>query len=147
MNVLDRFEQRVEWLIEGGIGRLLRSPLQPAEIGRKLERAMCAKQVVSVDAILVPNDFRVAMHPADMVLFVDYVAALCRQLEGWLAEVAHERGFTVVDRIRVQIVGSEAVPRRAIQVTAAIADRPELGQACRRSGSGSSAVPAAIGRC
>ena len=128
MNILDRFEQSFERLMEGSIGRLFRSPIQPAEIGRKLERAMVSSQVVSVDATLVPNDFRVAMHPQDMVLFVDYVTALCRQMESWLAELVSERGFTLVDRIRVQIVGDETVPRRAIQVTAAIADRPELGR-------------------
>ncbi len=129
MNILDRFEQSFERLMEGSIGRLFRSPIQPAEIGRKLERAMITNQVVSVDATLVPNDYRVAMHPLDMVLFTDYVSALCRQMEGWLAELANERGFTLVDRVRVNIAGDERVPRRAIQVTAAIADRPEIGRA------------------
>ena len=70
MNILDRFEQGVERVMEGSVGRVFRSPVQPAEIGRKLERAMVAGQVVSVDATLVPNDYRVAMHPRDMVLFV-----------------------------------------------------------------------------
>lgn len=128
VNILDRFEQSFERLMEGSIGRLFRSPIQPAEIGRKLERAMVSNQVVSVDATLVPNDYRVAMHPEDMVLFADYVTALCRQMETWLTELAAERRFTLVDRIRVQITGVEAVPRRAIQVTAAIADRPDFGR-------------------
>ncbi|MDP9354024.1 MAG: DUF3662 domain-containing protein [Chloroflexota bacterium] len=128
MNILDRFEQSFERLMEGSIGRLFRSPIQPAEIGRKLERAMVANQVVSVDATLVPNDYRVAMHPEDMVLFADYVTALCRQMETWLAELASERRFTLIDRIRVQISGVNTVPRRAIQVTAAIADRPNFGR-------------------
>ena len=110
MSVLDRFEQGVERLVEGSIGRLFRSPVQPAEIGRKLERAMVAGQVVSVDSTLVPNDFRVAMHPLDMVLFVDYVAALSRQMEQWLAEVATARDFTLIDRVRVQIAGDGSVP-------------------------------------
>lgn len=128
MNVLDRFEQSFERLLEGSIGRLFRSPIQPAEIGRKLERAMVANQVVAVDRNLVPNDYRVAMHPQDMVLFADYVPALCRQMEGWLTDLAAERGVSLVDRARVQIVGDESVPRRAIHVSAVIADRPGYGQ-------------------
>ncbi len=131
MNILDRFEQGFERLMEGSIGRLFRSPIQPAEIGRKLERAMTANPVVSVDATLVPNDYRVAMHPEDMVLFVDYVSALCRQMENWLAEVANERGFTLIYRVRVHISGDESVPRRAIRVTAAIAERPDVGRAAQ----------------
>lgn len=129
VNILDRFEQSFERLVEGSVGRLFRSPIQPAEIGRKLERAMLGNQVVSVDATLVPNDYRVAMHPLDMVLFVDFVPALCRQMEAWLNDAADERGFASIDRMRVQIVGDESVPRRAIQVTAAIADRPDVGRA------------------
>lgn len=127
MNVLDRFEHGIERLMEGSIGRIFRSPVQPAEIGRKLERAMVGGQVVSVDSTLVPNEFRVAMHPRDMVLFVDFIAALCRQMEQWLADVARARGFSLVDRVRVQIEGDEAVPRRAIRVAASIVDRPEVG--------------------
>jgi hypothetical protein len=128
VNILDRFEQSFERLMEGSVGRLFRSPVQPAEIGRKLERAMVSNQVVSVDSTLVPNDYRVAMHPQDMVLFVDFVPALCRQMEAWLNDLAADRGFSIIDRMRVQIVGDETVPRRAIQVTAAIADRPEFGR-------------------
>jgi hypothetical protein len=127
VNILDRFEQSFERLMEGSIGRIFRSPVQPAEIGRKLERAMMSNQVVSVDSTLVPNDYHVAMHPEDMVVFADYVSSLCRQMETWLGEVAGENGMTTIDRIRVQIIGDETVPRRAIQVSAAIADRPDLG--------------------
>jgi pSer/pThr/pTyr-binding forkhead associated (FHA) protein len=128
VNILDRFEQSFERLMEGSVGRLFRSPVQPAEIGRKLERAMVSNQVVSVDSTLVPNDYRVAMHPQDMVLFVDFVPALCRQMEAWLNDLAADRGFSIIDRMRVQIVGDETVPRRAIQVTAAIADRPNFSR-------------------
>ncbi len=128
MNILDRFEQGFERLMEGSIGRLFRSPIQPAEIGRKLERAMSSGQVISVGSRLVPNDYQVTMHPEDMVLFVDYVTALSRQMESWLGQVAHERGYSFVDRVRVQIAGNERVPRRAIQVAAAIVDRPDFSQ-------------------
>lgn len=126
MNILDRFEQSVERLFEGSIGRMFRSPIQPAEIGRKLERAMADGHRVSVDAAIVPNDYRVALNPDDFVQFADYIAALCRHMEGWLTELAAERGFTLIDRTRVQIVGEAAVPRRAIKVSAAIADRPDI---------------------
>lgn len=128
MNILDRFESSFERLIEGSIGRIFRSPIQPAEIGRKLERAMTAHQVISMGSTLVPNDYRVAMHPDDLLQFVDYVSSLNRHMETWLSELAAERGFTLVDRTRVQIVGDSKVPRRAITVIAAIADRPDINQ-------------------
>lgn len=129
MNLLDRLEERFERLIEGGVAALLRSPLQPAEIGRKLERAMVAGQVVSVGARLVPNDYRVGLHPDDLLRFADYLSALSRHLERWLTEVARERGFTLVDAVRVRIEPDERVARRGLSVAAAIAERSRAERA------------------
>jgi hypothetical protein len=125
-NILDRFEQSVEHLFEGTIGRIFRSPIQPAEIGRRLERAMTDGQRVSVDATIVPNDYRVALHPDDFVQFADYIASLCRHMETWVTDLAAERRYTLIDRARVQIAGDTGVPKRSIRVQAAIADRPGM---------------------
>jgi hypothetical protein len=124
VNILDRVEQRIEQVMEGGIGRLFRSPVQPAEIGQKLERAMSERPVVSVGGVLAPNHFRVRLHPGDFAQFVAYQAALERQLAAWLTEVARRRRFTLVDQIEVELTASERVPRRAIEVIAIITERP-----------------------
>ena len=115
---LDRFEQFFERVVEGTIMRFFRSPIQPAEIGRKLERAMEDGRVVSVGSTLVPNDYRAEMHPQDMVAFADFVIPLSRQMEGWLTEEIEDRGYRTLGRVRVQIAGNEAVPRRSIRVKA-----------------------------
>ena len=125
-SILDAFEESFERLVEGSVGRVFKSPVQPAEIGRRLERAMVTNRVISVDATLVPNDYRVSLHPQDMVTIAEFVTSLCRTMESWLGEVADRHGFSMVDRVRVLIQGDETVPRRAIQVTAAISDRPDL---------------------
>ena len=122
--ILDRFEESFERLVEGSVGRVFKTPIQPAEIGRKLERAMVTNQVASMDATLAPNDFRVLLNPADLLAFADLLPQLSVQMESWLTEVADIHRFRLIDRTRVLIVGDEAVPRRAIQVTAAISDKP-----------------------
>ncbi len=124
MNPLESFERFFEGVMEGTVGRIFRSPIQPAEIGRRLERAMESGQVVSVDGIIVPNDYQVFMNPADMVVFADFVPALCRQMESWLADLAIQREYVVIDDLRLQIEGDDSVGRRAIQVECAIAELP-----------------------
>lgn len=124
MNSLDRFERFFERVMEGSVGRIFRSPIQPAEIGRRLERAMEANQVVSVEGIIVPNQYSVHMHPNDMVVFADFIPSLCRQMEGWLADLAASRDYSFVDDLWVQIAGDTTVPRRAIHVNATIAELP-----------------------
>ncbi len=129
MNPLDKFERFFENVMEGTVGRIFRSPIQPAEIGRRLERAMESNQVVSVEGIIVPNDFQVYMNPLDMVVFADFVPILCHQMEDWLTDLAAHREYGFVDRVRVQIFGDESVQRRAIQVDAAIAELPDYDRA------------------
>lgn len=119
---LDRFEQFFERIVEGTIMRFFRSPIQPAEIGRKLERAMEDGRLASVGAPLVPNEYRVEMHPQDMVAFADFVLPLSRQMEGWLAEEIADRGYQTLGRVLVQIVGNERVSRRTIGVIARATD-------------------------
>lgn len=129
MNRLDKFEHFFERVMEESVGRIFRSPVQPAEIGRRLERAMESHQVVSVDGIIVPNDYKVEMNPQDMVIFADFVPVLCRQMEEWLIDLATTRGYGFIDHVRVQIAGDENVNRRQIFVESDIKELPNFSQA------------------
>jgi hypothetical protein len=129
MNGLAMFERFFEQVMEGTVGRIFRSPIQPAEIGRRLERAMESNQVVSVDGLIVPNDYQVHMNPLDMVVFADFVPVLCHQMEQWLIDLAGQREYGFIDHVRVQIFGDETVPRRAIHVDASISELPNFDKA------------------
>jgi hypothetical protein len=122
VNSLDRFEGFVERLMEGSVGRIFRSPIQPAEIGRRLERSMESNQVSTVDGIVVPNDYVVYLHPDDMVLFSDFATSLCHQMEDWIIDLADERNYGFVDQVRIQLIGDESVSVRSIVVDSRIAE-------------------------
>lgn len=128
VNPLDRLEQAIERVMEGTVSRLFRQSIQPAEIGRKLERAMVANQRISVGTAIVPNDYVVELHPKDFAQIAQYANGLSRQMESWLAGVAGERGFTVVDRIRVRFEGSRRAGVHHPRVRATITDHlPDRG--------------------
>jgi hypothetical protein len=116
--ILDRAEQFVERLVEGTIMRFFRRPIQPSEIGRKLERAMEDSRIVSVGGPLVANDYRAELHPQDMQSFINFVNPLSQQLAGWLADQIADRGYQTLGPVTVQLFSNTAVPRRAIQVDA-----------------------------
>lgn len=117
-----RLEAAIERMVDGTIARAFRLRVQPAEIGRRLERAMLDGRAVSVGATLAPNAFEVALNPEDAVAFVDWREALCREMEGWLAEVAYARGITTVGPIRVALREDDAVRRRSVRVEARFDD-------------------------
>jgi len=66
---LDFFENSIERVVEGSLGRILPSKLQPAEIARRLEREMMVQQVIGIDGPIAPNSFRVVLNPADATQF------------------------------------------------------------------------------
>lgn len=92
---------------------------------------MESNQVVSVEGIIVPNDYRVEMNPQDMVIFADFVPALCRQMEDWLMDLADSRGYEFIDHVRVQIAGEDDVNRRQIHVQSEIRELPNFDRAAQ----------------
>lgn len=126
VNSLDRFEGFFERLMEGSVGRIFRSPVQPAEIGRRLERAMESNQVSTVEGIVVPNDYIVYLHPDDMVLFSDFATSLCHQMEDWLIDIAEERDYGFIDQVRIQIRGDQSVSPRSIVIDSHIIELPDF---------------------
>ncbi|HWV25271.1 MAG TPA: DUF3662 and FHA domain-containing protein [Thermomicrobiales bacterium] len=122
MSLLDRFEQSMERLMEGTVGSLFRQSMQPAELGKSLQRAMSEHQRVSVGTTIVPNRYLVHLHPKDYAQFADFQQGLCRQMEAWLAQVATDHNYTVLDRIVVRLIEDAKAPRRAPRIEATITD-------------------------
>jgi len=117
-DVLDRLERAFEGVVERTISGVFRLRVQPAEIGRRLERAMLDGRVTSVGAPLAPNLYEVHLHPEDAAEFADWEDALCREMESWLADLAYSRALSTIGPFRVRITEDAAVRRRAVRATA-----------------------------
>jgi hypothetical protein len=113
--MLERFERAVERIVEGSIAGVFRLRVQPAEIGRRLERAMLDGRVTSVGTTLAPNQYEVALHPEDAVSFAGWEDALSREMESWLAELAFARGLKTVGPIQVRLVEDASIGRRRVR--------------------------------
>jgi hypothetical protein len=87
---------------------------------------MESNQVSTVDGIVVPNDYTVYLNPDDMVLFSDFATSLCQQMEDWLIDLADERNYGFIDQVRIQLIGDDSVPPRAIEVDAHITELPDF---------------------
>lgn len=129
---MDRLEAALERLVEGGAGRLFRTRLQPAEIGRRLERAMAAGAVVNVGGVLAPNRFRAALNPNDAALLASASDALGADFARWLETVAAERGWGLLGPVTVEIAADPTVSSRDVRVTAELAGADGADAAPRR---------------
>lgn len=140
--IIDRFERLFERAIEGGVASLFRLRVQPAEIARRLERALLDGRQTSVGTTLAPNVYEVRLHPDDAAAFADWHDALCHEMEGWLAELAFARGVSTVGPVRVRIVEDDQVPRRAVRAIGHFDAAPAVARSPRRGGPGLRLIPA-----
>jgi hypothetical protein len=132
--MLARFERALERIVEGSIAGVFRLRVQPAEIGRRLERAMLDGRVTSVGTSLVPNLYEVRLHPEDAAAFAGWDEALSREMETWLAELAFARGLSTVGPIQVHLVQDTSVSRRSVRAEGRIAGGAAPAATIRRTG-------------
>ncbi len=107
----------MEGMVEGNVARLFRSPIQPAEIGKRLERAMESQQTISLGRIIVPNNYQAHLHPDDFAAFEPVRQNLEQEMARYLAELAKERGFSMLNYPKVELIGDPSVKQRSIMVT------------------------------
>jgi hypothetical protein len=110
--------------MEGSFARLFRSPIQPAEIAKRLEREMEAHPTISVGRTYVPNVYEVHLSREDFAEFEPFRHSLEHNMAEFVSDLAAERGYSLVSRPRVTLVADEGVPRRGIEVNAHLSDEP-----------------------
>jgi hypothetical protein len=116
--VLGDLERGFERFVDSAIARGFRLQVQPAEIGRQLERAMLNGATTSVAGAMAPNAFAVMLHPDDAAIFDGWSDALCREMEGWLADLAFRRGLVTIAPMHVAIEADPRVRRRSVRARA-----------------------------
>lgn len=124
MSALSRFEQLMEQMVEGSVARLFRSPVQPVEIARRLERAMESQQTISVNRVIVPSFYRAFLNPLDFATFQPVRAQIEQEMATYLSDLARERDFSMLEHPKVELAEDAAVARRGIQVTAEMTSAP-----------------------
>ena len=98
---LQRFERRLERLVEGAFNKTFRSGLQPVEIGRRFVREVDTGRTLGVRGTVVPNHFVVRLSPEDAERFAGFTDALERELQDAVREHARDEGYHFVGPVDV----------------------------------------------
>ncbi|RAY14648.1 DUF2662 domain-containing protein [Actinomadura craniellae] len=103
MGVLQRFERRLEGMVEGAFARAFKSELQPVEVASAVQREMDDRAaIVAQGRTLVPNDFVVEISTADGERLAVYADSLSQELANLAREYAKEQGYSFVGPVRVR---------------------------------------------
>ena len=116
---LERFFERI---FERPSARLFGARLQPVQVQRRIERAMETERLSGADRILVPNRFRVHLHPDDLESFGGISESLAAELADGALGFARSHRYAVTDRPRVDLVADPKVSRGDPRVEARFAD-------------------------
>jgi len=122
---LQRFERRLERLVEGGFGKAFRSGLQPVEIGRRLVRELDAGRTLGVHGTVVPNHFVVYISDADVARFEGFQDALVSELCETVRESARESDYHFVGPVEVELAADPALRVGDLDVDATIVEGPD----------------------
>ena len=106
MGVLQRFERRLEGMVEGTFARVFKSELQPVEVASAVQHEMDERAaIVAQGRTLVPNDFVVEIAQTD----ADRLDVLSEDLGVELATLARdhakEQGYSFVGPVRIRFEG------------------------------------------
>lgn len=133
MGLLDRFEQRLDRMVNGAFARAFKAEVQPVEIAAALQREMDDRAaVVSRGRTVVPNVFAVELSPHDHERLGVYSATLTDELSGMVQEYAEEQRYTFVGGIEV-VLGLDdeletGIFRVRSEARAGVASTPQGGR-------------------
>ena len=100
---LQRFERRLERLVEGGFGKAFRTGLQPVEIGRRLVRELESGRSLGVRGTVAPNRFTVRISEADRARFEGFQDALVAELTETVRDAARASNYRFAGPVEVSI--------------------------------------------
>jgi len=104
VGLLDRFEQRLDRMVNGAFARAFKAEVQPVEVAAALQREMDDRAaVVSRGRTVVPNVFTVELSPHDHERLSVYASTLTTELSAMVREYAEEQRYTFVGGIEVTI--------------------------------------------
>src|SRR5271170_3608493 len=122
---LQKFEERLERLVEGTLAKPFKSNLQPIEIGRKMTREMDLHRRVGVHGLIAPNVFSVTLSSADVDRFANFIDALSRELADAAREHAKVESYSFVGPVNVQIFEGTRLRAGRFAVTAEVVEGSE----------------------
>jgi len=108
VGVLQRFERRLEGLVEGAFAHVFKGAVEPVELASALQReAADHKAILGPGRILVPNRYTVELAADDHQRLQTYAGPLAAELATMVSEHVAEQGWTTFGPVKVALTSSD----------------------------------------
>jgi hypothetical protein len=121
LGALQRFEKRLEGMVEGTFAKVFKGVVHPVEILNAMQGEANASQTqMTGGRVLVPNRYVIALAPADHSRLAPFAAALAQELAQSQAEYVGEQGWAVYGDIVVEITRGDDLGDGLFRVSAQV---------------------------
>lgn len=120
MGVLQRFERRIEEMVNRPFARAFKAEVEPVEIASALQRECDDRAaIVSRGRTMVPNSFGVVLGPHDYDRLSVYAEPLAAELAAMVSEHAQAQGYTFLGPVSVVFETDDALETGRFRVRSA----------------------------
>jgi hypothetical protein len=140
VGVLQRFERRIEEMVNRPFARAFKAEVQPVEVASALQRECDDRAaIVARGRTMVPNQFTVILGENDHGRLNVYADALRAELASMVKEHADEQHYSFIGPVTVEFERDDALETgrfriRSAAVAGAVASDPSRGSVGDRSG-------------
>ncbi|MEP6761726.1 MAG: DUF3662 and FHA domain-containing protein [Sporichthyaceae bacterium] len=140
MGVLQRFERRIEEMVNRPFARAFKAEVQPVEIASALQRETDDRAaIVSRGRTMVPNEFTVVLGEHDHERLSTYADALGSELASMVSEHAQEQNYAFLGPVNVTFQRDDELETgrfrvRSAAVAGAVPADPSRGSHAGRTG-------------
>jgi hypothetical protein len=133
VGVLQRFERRLEGLVEGAFARAFKGNVEPVEIAAALEReALDRKAIVGAGRVLVPNEYVVELGSTDYARLSPYARQLGVELATMVEESAAEQQWSFIGDVAVHLEEEPDLETGVFHVRSTVVDASRYGGAVQQ---------------
>lgn len=120
MGVLQRFERRLEGLVEGAFTKVFPGRVEPVEIAKALQREAGDHRTIAPTRTLVPNDYVVELGARDHERLSPYAGPLGSELAAMVREHATEHGWSFIGPVQISFESHDDVDPGTFRVRSGV---------------------------
>ena len=128
MSILSDFEDRIGRAVEGGFARVFRSPVQPAELARKLGKEMDRRKVLGVGKVYAPTLYNILLSEKDDSTLGGFADTLSGELETFLVGYAREHNYVLTTKPVVRFLVDPELKLGRFEVIGELLSPDEIAQ-------------------
>ncbi len=146
MGILEKFEQRVDKMVNGAFAKAFKSEVQPVEIASRLQKEMDERAaVVSRARTVVPNEFVIHLSAEDYERLSVYAEALTSELADLVTEYAADQRYSFLGPVNVYLAEDSVLSTGVFRATSQATAGPQRAPAVSPSAPAAAAYAPARG--